>query len=98
MRTLFIRAIVSILVYGTFVVLATAQVLTAREDLRYAMLVPLVAAVFILPRKVTRASDVPEDSEEGRTLARIGLWFSYVRVIYLLVAIFILVGLPAIVS
>jgi hypothetical protein len=99
-RSLFLRIVGSILLYGVFVALSVSWILTRNPTLKWALFVPLVAAVFVLPRKLpeTLGEEVEGDSVEMRTLARLGRWLSMVRVVYLLVALFVLLGLPEILS
>ena len=87
-RMLFGRIVASVLLYTVFGVLAVAWVLTQDETLKWALFLPLVAAVFVLPREV-KPSDFPEDMH-----SRIKLWLSYVRVAYFLGALAIMLGLP----
>jgi hypothetical protein len=99
-RSLLARVVSSILLYGVFVTLAVSWVLTRDPTLKWALFLPLVAAVFMLPRKLPEklSDEESADKEAMETATRIGRWLSWVRVIYLLVAMFVLLGLPEILN
>lgn len=99
-RSIFVRIVVSILSYGVFVAVAVSWVLTYEPMLKWMLFIPLLAAVFLLPRKLPEKFDdeLDDDSEEMRTVVRVGTWLSTVRVVYLLIAVFVLLGLPEILS
>ena len=80
----------SVATFGVFVVLATSWVMTQSPTLKWAMFVPLVGAVLILPRELPLGADAEE------VLVRTKLWLSMVRFGYFLVALFVMLGLPAI--
>jgi len=86
-RVLFLRVIGSAVLYGIFVVLAVSWVLTHTPALQYTLLIPLVLAVVVLPRKLP-------PSQTG--IPRSGLWLSYVRGVYFVVAVFAMLALPEI--
>ena len=86
-RMLFVRVVASLVLYGLFVVLAVTWVLTHMPVLQFTLLIPLVLAVVVLPRKLP-----PEETGVQRS----GLWLSYVRAVYIVVAVVALLGLPEI--
>lgn len=87
-RTLFLRIGASVLTFTVFVITAVSWVLTQNPTLKWAIFLPLVGAVMLLPREVR----VEGLADEVRI--RMRLWLSYVRVLYLLLAMFVLLGLP----
>lgn len=89
-RVLFLRVTGSVVVFTIFVVLAVAWVLTQDPTLKWALFVPLVLSVVILPRNLM-LDDEPEES-----LSRMRLWLSYVRLAYFALALFVMLGLPEI--
>jgi len=89
-RALFLRVSGSVAIFTVFVVLAVAWVITQDPTLKWALFIPLVLSVLILPRNVT-LDDVPEES-----ITRFKLWLSYVRLVYFALALFVMLGLPEI--
>ena len=87
-RALFTRIIASVLLYTVFGVLAVSWVLTQDETLKWALFIPLVAAVLVLPREV-QSDDLADEMRN-----RLKLWLSYVRVAYFIGALIIMLGLP----
>ncbi len=87
-RALLMRIIASVAAFTVFVITAVSWVMTQNPTLRWALFVPLIASVLILPR------DVVNDDLSEETRARTKLWLSYVRVAYFLVALFVMLGLP----
>lgn len=99
-RVLLLRIIASVLSYCVFAVLGIAWVITSAPSLKWVLFIPLVGAVLLLPRKLqeTVGRGLDKESNAYRLVIRTGYWLSMVRVVYLIVAIFILAALPAILS
>lgn len=87
-RMLFARIGASVIVFTLFVVLAVSWVLTQDSTLQWALFIPLVLSVVILPRRVV-VDDLSEESA-----ARFQRWLSVVRLAYFLLALVVMVGLP----
>ena len=92
-RIFFVRVVASIALFVAFVVLSVGWVFTAAQLFKWSMMLPLIASVAIMPREVPVAV-VPDESAHPR--AR--LWLSTVRLIYFLVALGILAGLPELIA
>lgn len=93
------RVAVSIALYSSFAIGGVVAVITERTDIFQWLILVGVVAIFVLPRQAVPRTGIPDGANDrellGR-LARIRLWLSYLRAIYLLGAIFILFGLPEI--
>ena len=89
-RILFIRVVTSVVVFTVFAITAVAWVMTQDPTLKWALFVPLVASVLVLPRDVV----LPDADEE--TVVRTKLYLSYLRLTYFLVALVVMLGLPEI--
>ena len=87
-RKLLVRVVASVLVFSLFVILAVSWVLTQDPTLKWALFVPLVGAVLILPRQL------PEMGLEEDVAIRTKLWLSYVRFAYFAIAVGVMLGLP----
>ena len=87
-RILFMRIAGSIAAFSLFVIVAVGWVLTQNPTAKWALFVPLVGAMLILPRDI-RAESIDEEQR-----VRIRLWLSYERVAYFLLALFVMLGLP----
>jgi hypothetical protein len=88
-KRFFGRLLVSVVLFVVFSLLAIAGATTQTEVYALPMFVALVTAVALLPRVDRRAEDL------GLPV-RVAYWLSTMRVAYLLVAIFLILGLPRI--
>lgn len=98
-RRVLLRSGVSLAFYILFVVLAVVHTFVKHPYLNYAVIVPVILAVMILPRAVYPKKEPTEEEERSfyERLMRIGIWLTYTRAIYLVVAIALLFGLPELV-
>ena len=73
-------------------------VITRHEVLQYTLLIPLVLAVFVLPRKLPEKwrERIGGDPAKMHEVVRMNRWLSSIRAIYIVVAVFIMLGLPEI--
>ena len=98
-RLLFARIAASVVSFGLFIALAVTWVVTHAESLRLTLLIPLIIAVFVLPRRMPDEWEGEEPTDEERdNLERTRKWLSYVRVIYFLVALFVMLVLPEVLN
>ncbi len=88
-KRFFGRVFVSIGLFVVFSLLAVASATTQTDVYALPMFVALIVAVVLLPRgdRITASLELP---------GRVGYWLSMMRVAYLLVAIFLILGLPQI--
>ena len=98
-KVLLARVSASVAFFGAFIVLAVASITTADEALQVWVLAPALIAILIMPRQSlpTSMRRPPEDADAATLwakLARMRLWLSSVRVVYLLTAVFLLLVLP----
>lgn len=98
-RTL-MRSGVSVVFFVIFAVIAVINVFAPHEFLRMAVIVPVIVSLMVLPRAVYPKTE-PEDPTEKTyydRLMRMGIWLTYTRAIYFVVAIALLFGLPRLVE
>lgn len=91
-KTLVRRIAASAVSYVAFAGVTIAWLLTQNETLKWVMFIPLFGAVFILPRDI-RGFDVPEESA-----TRVRLSLSYLRLVYFLGAVALMIGVPEFLS
>ncbi|GEM_PF-7001475 len=93
------RTILSAICYGIFVAAAVGAAIAHRADLRYYVMVPFILSYIFLPRRQfsPNKSEPGQESDSVKLARKVNLWLSYLRVIYLIVALFVLLGLPKII-
>ena len=97
-RRVVLRSGVSLAFYILFVVLAVVHTFVKHPYLNYAVIVPVILAVMILPRAVYPKQEPTEEERPfHESLPRMGIWLTYTRAIYLVVAVALLFGLPELV-
>lgn len=98
-KVLLTRTVASVAFFALFIVLAIASIVTANQTLQMWVLAPAVVAILMMPRQslpssMPRPPQDPEAATLWAKLARMRIWLSSVRVVYLLTAVFLLLGLP----
>lgn len=96
-RTILIRSILSAVLFALFAGLSVAAIVTDRGDLFNWLLPVAILSILALPRR-TMPDAQPETDDEldlARRLEKTRLWLAYTRAIYLVIALFILFGLPS---
>lgn len=96
-RTILIRTIVSAVFFALFAGLAVAAIVTNETEMLNWLLPVAIVSILALPRETTPdvAPETPDEMDIAKRLEKTRLWLAYTRVVYLLVALFILFGLPS---
>ncbi len=98
LKSVFRRVVISVTCYLVFAIGGVVFITTGQEDLTKYLMVPLVAAVLILPRfplPFDFDGRVPvAQKAAAESLITWSKWITYVRGAYLFVALGILFGLP----
>ena len=90
-KQLKVRGLLSIVLFAIFFAIGVGVAITKNPDLKYLVVIPLVASYIALPRKIV----LPEMNDAQREFfQKVQLWFSYLRVAYFLVALFLLFAVP----
>jgi len=96
-RTILMRSVASGLFFALFAAFSVAALVTERRDLFNWLLPVAIISILLLPRE-TMPAEEPQSEDEYQIADRLEktrLWLAYTRVVYLLVALFILFGLPS---
>lgn len=91
------RSVASGLFFALFAAFSVAALVTERRDLFNWLLPVAIISILLLPRE-TMPAEEPQSEDEYQIADRLEktrLWLAYTRVVYLLVALFILFGLPS---
>ncbi len=88
------RTILSAACFGVFLASAIGIAVVGRSDFRYYVMVPFVVSYLLLPRRRI----VPGEGTEAEMGRKVNLWLSYLRVIYFLAALFVLLALPKLIA
>ncbi|QED27948.1 hypothetical protein FRD01_12010 [Microvenator marinus] len=92
------RAGLSLAFFAIFLVLGVMHAFVDYAWVYYGVVVPVVLAVLILPRAVyPKGEPLPEERVYFERLNRMGIWLTYTRALYLVVALAVLFGLPKLV-
>lgn len=99
-RKTLIRSGVSLVFFVIFAIIAVVNVFAPNEFLRMVVIVPVIVSLMVLPRAVYPKSEPQEPTEKTyyERLMRMGIWLTYTRAIYFVVAIALLFGLPRLVQ
>jgi hypothetical protein len=96
------RTVISVVAYLVFAIGGVVVIVTGNHDATKFLMIPLVAAVLILPRfplPIDFDGKVPvAQKEAAEALLNFRRWITYTRGAYLIVALLILFGLPELVG
>ncbi len=99
-RKTLIRSGVSLVFFVIFAIITVVNVFAPNEFLRMVVIVPVIVSLMVLPRAVYPKSEPQNPTEKTyhERLMRMGIWLTYTRAIYFVVAIALLFGLPRLVQ